>query len=127
MDKMREVTREVRLQQWAALLRTQQGSGQSIRAWCMENGVVEKTFHYWKRKLREAAYEQLTEYQPPAKKNGLAFSEVHLLAAPSEETDLGAISSNQLHLEIGGVRLSADSGYPADKLVELLRQLVQSC
>ena len=127
MDKLREVTREVRLQQWGALLREQQGSGQSIRSWCMENGVVEKTFHYWKRRLREAVYEQLTEYQATASKSDIAFSEVRLITAPSEEAEAGATGPSQLHLEIAGVRLSADSGYPAYKLAELLRQFVQSC
>ena len=127
MDKLREVTREVRLQQWCALLREQQDSGQSIRFWCMENGVVEKTFHYWKRRLREAAYEQLTEYQATAGKSDVAFSEVRLITAPSEEAEAGTTGPSQLHLEIGGVRFRADSGYPADKLAELLRQFMQPC
>ena len=126
MDKMRAVTREVRLQQWAGILCDQQSSGQSIRSWCVENGVVEKTFHYWKRKLREAAYEQLTEYQITERKSEVAFSEVRLIAPP-EAPEVEAVKANQLHLEIGGVRLSADSGYPTEKLAELLRQLVHSC
>ena len=53
MDRVRSLTREYRASQWAEIVRTRQSSGKSIRVWCEENGVTEKSFYYWQRKFRE--------------------------------------------------------------------------
>ena len=39
-------------------------SGQSIRTYCKEKGIGTNVYHYWQRKLREAAAQQLAEAQP---------------------------------------------------------------
>ncbi len=57
---MRKVAREVRMSKWAEILREQQASGQTIQGWCAGNGIDKQQYHYWKRKLRESAIENLT-------------------------------------------------------------------
>lgn len=52
---MRQMTREVRLERWAEILREGQASGQSITAWCAANGVDRQRYFYWQRRLRELA------------------------------------------------------------------------
>lgn len=49
------MTREVRLERWAEILREGQASGQSITAWCAANGVDRQRYFYWQRRLRELA------------------------------------------------------------------------
>jgi transposase-like protein len=53
------MTRQVRLMHWAMVMKARTESGQSVRRWCRENGIQEKTYYYWQRKLRESACEQL--------------------------------------------------------------------
>lgn len=48
----REVN-QVRWDQWRQRLEKQRASGQSIVAFCREEGVSQATFHVWKRKLRD--------------------------------------------------------------------------
>ena len=48
----REVN-QVRWDQWWQRLERQRASGQSIVAFCREEGVSQATFHVWKRKLRD--------------------------------------------------------------------------
>ena len=54
---MDQATHEVRLQQWKEIIQAQLASGQSKRAWCQENGVSEKQFFYWQRRIRKEIYE----------------------------------------------------------------------
>ena len=54
MDK---TTHEVRLLQWQEIIQAQLASGQSKREWCRENGISEKQFFYWQRRLRKELYE----------------------------------------------------------------------
>ncbi len=53
MDK---TTHEVRLLQWQEIIQAQLASGQNKREWCRENGISEKQFFYWQRRLRKELY-----------------------------------------------------------------------
>ena len=57
MDK---TTHEVRLLQWQEIIQAQLASGQNKREWCRENGISEKQFFYWQRRLRKELYESQT-------------------------------------------------------------------
>ena len=48
---------EYRLQEWAQIHRRCRESGLSNREFCRQNGIAEKTFYYWLKKLRETAIE----------------------------------------------------------------------
>jgi transposase-like protein len=39
-------------EKWEARLTAWEASGQTIRAWCLENGVKNDRMYYWRRKLR---------------------------------------------------------------------------
>ncbi len=48
---------EYRLQQWADVIRACRESGMSNKEFCRQNGISEKTYYYWLRRLRQAACE----------------------------------------------------------------------
>ena len=52
---MRKLTQEMRLKHWLGVLRERNDSGKSIRAYCKEHGINEKSYYYWQRRLRETA------------------------------------------------------------------------
>ena len=54
---MRKLTREMRLKHWLGVLQERNDSGLSIRAYCKEHGINEKSYYYWQRRLRETAAE----------------------------------------------------------------------
>lgn len=41
-------------------------SGMTVRAWCQENGLSEKTYYYWQRRLFQTLSEQQQAIQQPA-------------------------------------------------------------
>ena len=129
MPKMstREMARQVRLTHWAQIMHERKESGRSIRVWCRENNIKEKTFYYWQRRLREAACEGFTEAQFLSGQSLTAprFAEVQLTAAASAVA-LPELT-HELRVEVGGLQIIAGSEYPADKLAMLLRELSRPC
>ena len=47
--------RESNQQLWSGRLQEQTESGLSIRAWCVREGLIESTFHYWRKRLSSAS------------------------------------------------------------------------
>ena len=50
-----EAKRITRMNEWKQLIHEQQQSGQSIRTWCLQNGIREGSYYYWLRIIREEA------------------------------------------------------------------------
>ena len=40
---------------WRKLIAEQEASGQTIRAFCQEQGVRDPSFYYWRKRLQESA------------------------------------------------------------------------
>jgi hypothetical protein len=60
---VQKVTHEIRLQQWIGIIKERRSSGKSVKSWCEEKGISEKSYFYWQRRVREAACQELTAYQ----------------------------------------------------------------
>ena len=50
-----EAKRITRMNEWRHLIHERQQSGQSVRAWCLQNGIRENSYYYWLRIIREEA------------------------------------------------------------------------
>ena len=48
---------QVRMNNWAALIKARQESGQTVKEWCSNNNVNINAYYYWLRKLRKVAIE----------------------------------------------------------------------
>jgi len=55
MDTVK-VTHQYKLSQWAPIISECKGSGMTVKAWCNENGVNEKRFYYWQKRVREELF-----------------------------------------------------------------------
>lgn len=102
---VRKVTREYRLHQWADMLRECQESGKTIRSWCMEQGVNEKSYYYRQQKLRESACQEIEKYQRPIPDSKTAgnlpiFTEVQLPSQLSNHVTAVTIRMGEAIVEI---------------------------
>ncbi len=63
---MDQTTHEVRLAQWTEVITQCQNrpDGQTAKEWLAENGISEKTYYYWLRKIRRKAYDGLEKEVP---------------------------------------------------------------
>lgn len=57
MEDMLAVRNNLRLQSWSEVIREKQESGLTNREFCARQGISEKTYYYWLRKVRAAALE----------------------------------------------------------------------
>ena len=125
MINTREIANEYRLSHWAQIMQERTARCISIKEYCKHLGICGNTYYYWQRRVREAACEQLTKLEPaqnsPAQPG---FSEV-VVYEPTSQPPMEAVS--QLHIEVSGLQITADSTYPPDKLAALLRALTQPC
>ena len=98
MADMLAVREEYRLQKWAQIHRRCKESGLSNREFCRQNGIAEKTFYYWLRKLREAAVSNQPELVELPEDSNPADDMIHIrfgtatLELPAK-TDAAAIAS----------------------------------
>ena len=55
MDK---ITQEVRIANWKSIIEQchARPEGQSAKQWLADNGISEKSYYYWQRKVRQEAY-----------------------------------------------------------------------
>lgn len=97
----RQVAHEVRRQQWSVVMRERRESGLTIRDFCRERGINEKTFYYWQRKLRESVCENLAVRQETAMAPVPSFAEVRMLAE-SPGKDAIRVRLGDAEVEIGG-------------------------
>ena len=63
---MDQTTHEVRLEQWGSIISQCQNrpEGQTAKEWLRENGISEKSYYYWLRKIRRKAYDDMTQELP---------------------------------------------------------------
>ena len=59
--ELRQLNHRKNLAQWQQLVYDCRNSGMTVRAWCAENGISEKTCYYRQRKVWEAAQQQKVE------------------------------------------------------------------
>ena len=50
-----EAKRIARINEWRQLIHERQQSGESVRAWCQQNGIRESSYYSWLRIIREEA------------------------------------------------------------------------
>lgn len=94
---------EYRLQEWAQIHRRCKKSGLSNREFCRQNGIAEKTFYYWLKKLREAAINNQPE----------------LVALP----ECGNAANDMIHIRFGTAVLDLPAKTDAAAIASLLQAL----
>ena len=99
------VREEYRLKEWTEVYRRCRESGLSNREFCRENGIAEKTFYYWLKKLREAAIDS----QPQ-------------LVALDDGTN---VDDNMIHIRFGAAALDLPARTNAEAIAVLLQALQQ--
>ena len=94
---------EYRLQEWTQIYRRCKESGLSNREFCRQNGIAEKTFYYWLKKLRETAVN----------------SQPELVALP----ECGNSADDMIHIRFGTAILELPAKTDADVIALMLQAL----
>ena len=123
MDKS---TNEVRTLSWATIIEQCQArpEGQSAKQWLKANGISEKQYYYWLRKLRKQAYEQSLSNNSPASFEK-CMPEVAFAEIPSD----GLFSSDPVTavtIKTRKLTLDISSAVPVTSLVEIVKAVANA-
>ena len=111
----KQMATQVRLEHWGKVLRERKSSGLSIRRWCRENGINEKTYYYWQRKLRESVCESL-EDQGPEPLLPATFAQVQM---PKSE-----VVGGKIVIHLNGTEVEIYGDMPVDTVNAVLSALL---
>ena len=109
-----EAKRITRMNEWRQLIHERQQSGQSVRAWCLQNGIRENSYYYWLRIIREEALRE-TENRSGA-----------LVRVEPEKLAVGAVSPQA---SFGGIVIRAngvEAEFPSGTDIVILAAFVKA-
>lgn len=115
---------ELRYSQWEQIVLEANNSPISKREWCRKNGIREKTFYYWQRRIRLdalASAEASSQGIVPVKSSQSAFIEVPVAPAPATESPVPSIASPELMLQIGDCRVYVAGSIQESTLTTVMR------
>ena len=104
MNEIAKVKKEVKLEQWAEMIRLRNESGLTVTDWCRENGVNLKTYYYRLRCVRQAVCSELEQHDI-----------VPITAAEESET-----SKEKIELSVGNIKISLPDHFNENTLKRLL-------
>ena len=108
-QSLQVMSKQERLENWTTRIMACRSSGMTVRAWCRENGLSEKTYYYWQRRLFQTLSEQQTVYKT-------AFAEL----TPSQLACPGKVP---VTVRIAGAEADLHSGADASTVETVLRIL----
>ena len=62
MNEIARIKNEVRLKQWAEMVRQRNESGLNVSKWCDQNGVNVKTYYYRLKQVRQALCNEVEQH-----------------------------------------------------------------
>ena len=110
--ELQNVKRSSNLTKWAEMVRSCKNSGMTVRAWCLEHGVNEKTYYYRQKQLCNAL--------PESAGKSVQFAEV------SRPTG-NAVDEGVIQIRIGAAEIRADGHTNLDLLREVVRIAIEIC
>ena len=110
--ELQKVKRSSNLAEWAEMIRCCKSSGLTVKAWCKEHGVNDKTYYYRQKQVCNALPAKLN---PPVQ-----FAEVNRTAS-------NALTESIIHIQIGAAKISVDGTTNLDLLRDVLRTVAEIC
>ena len=100
-----------RVQLWAERIAECRSSGKSVRAWCRENEISEKTYYYWQKRL----YQQMVSTA-----ERVDFAEI------PRGVQIGQCSGAAVKISLSGATIEVYPGADA-QMNQAILQTLQSC
>lgn len=91
----RLVTKQVKIQQWAGIIKSRAESGLTISEYCNTHGLTKHQYYYWLKKVRTAAIEE----------SGLQFVEV-----PQIDEIPPCSQEGSIQIQIGKATVNVNDG-----------------
>lgn len=95
--ELQKTKHEIRLERWRELVQECRSSGMTVKTWCSQRQISEKTYYRWQKEVWKTGVEKaalakvvtFAEYTPPVRESGGSALVVHL-SCGSVEVQNGA-------------------------------------
>ena len=74
---------------WRKLIAEQEGGGHKVRPFCVERGITEPSFYYWRKRLRERESVQFALIETGPTDSGSTSPAFELVLASGERLRIG--------------------------------------
>lgn len=103
MNQLAIATHKAKLALWAGRMQERSASGMSVKDWCQSQGISDKTYYYWFRKLKQEAFDELPleKKEKLLQKSKTIFSEVKTSINKASSSDTAvSIYKKDIRIEI---------------------------
>ena len=107
---MDQLTKNVRYSKWAEIITAANASGLSKTEYCRRNGISDKTFFYYQKKIRETLYNSSIEGNVP-------FVEVPMTGNRMISSDRAAV------IHLGDITIEISDGISESTLMSIGRMI----
>ncbi len=104
MNEIAKVKKEVKLAQWAEMVKSRNESGLTVTDWCKQNSINLKTYYYRLKRLSQAVCNEIEQHDI-----------VHI--EPTAGTE---IEAEKIELSVGDVKISLPDNFNEDTLRRLI-------
>ena len=119
MDK---ITHEIRLSNWKAVIEqfSLRPAGQTVRQWLADNGINEKTYYYWQRRIRKEVFGQINLPQPAKSQEPESISFAEIPVIPEQrETALETSFHADAVIKMGNATIGLSNSI-SDRLLDMI-------
>lgn len=104
MKEIARVKKEIKLAEWAEMVKMRNVSGLTVSEWCRQNGINLKTYYYRLKRMRQAVCNEL---------------EVHDIV-PLEPVSESEQKSEKIEISVGDVKITLPENFNEETLRRLL-------
>ena len=112
--RLSDLQKNAKLNAWYETLQERKASGQSVDAWCQENGIVRSTYYYWQKKVREAVEARLGLEEERRE---------HFVALPLPGGKAGEKESQAIRLRLGSLEVEIPEGASRENIEAVIEAL----
>lgn len=107
---VKEISDNVRLQEWAVRIEEARNSGLSVRQWCKNNNISEQVYYYWLKRIRKLTVENTDP----------KFIPIQIDPVPVSNT----VQSSVITITKGDIHLEFPDTVSPDKILDIIKVLL---
>lgn len=121
--EIQKTKHQIYLDRWRALVKSCRSSGETIKAWCKQEGINESTYYRWQKLVWESETEKSSV--GPYRTTEVTFAEYKAQSSGREPTVLS--NAPALTLQVGQIRIEIQNGAEQDLIENTLLAIRKLC
>ena len=118
-----EVKNHYSFQKWASIIQERNMSQLSTREWCNQNGVLEGSYYYWLKRIREKSLQQISVPKIETRLQEVSVEPTVFAKIPNPAKQVSA----DVMISINGMEIGLNSTATPDLIQSVLHAVKQLC